>query len=79
MSATTSMVCTQAILGLQNHLRPWKVKAAKAKKLQGLRKALRDAYAILKIPEPDYLKVGVQLAMNDIKSMLDEYLALKAD
>ena len=38
---------------------------------------MRDAYAILKIPEPEVLKEGVKLAMNDIKNMLEEYLALK--
>lgn len=58
-------------------MQPWKTKGAKAKKLQGLRKALRDAHAILNIPTPEVLKDGVKLAMNDIKSLLDEYLRLK--
>ena len=65
-------------MNLATHLRPWKAKCTKAKKLAGVRKALRDAYAILKIPEPEALKVGVKLAMNDIKSMLAEYLVLKS-
>jgi pyruvate-formate lyase-activating enzyme len=38
---------------------------------------MRDAYAILKIPEPEILKEGVKLAMTDIKQMLDDYLAMK--
>ena len=58
-------------------MKPWKSKGAKAKKLQSLRKALRDAYALLKAPAPGILKEGVKLAMSDIQQMIEDYLELK--
>lgn len=67
----------QDILGLQAHLRLWSKKSAKAKKVQGIRKAMRDAYLIDKIPSPEKLKEGVMLAMTDIQQLLADYLELK--